>query len=560
MATDSRDGRSEGGLGGFLRRHLGLDGGDRRARQELQRQLEISESRYRTLFESATDVLIGMDVDGRITFASPSAQTLFHRPADELVGTALTSLLHANDAVLFEQWVDNLSSRVGRAPKFRITDVDGRTQHVECTARALPAGGGLGVAMLSLRDVTERQALQRRLREAERLASVGTLAAGVAHECNNPLTYVLGNLDLVKRRLKMLAAEGVEVADMLPAAREAIDGALRVQRIVGDLKAFAGADDDLLRPLDLRDVLRSACKLAANQLRSRARVRARLEEVSAVRANEGRLVQVFVNLMVNAANALPEGRAGEHEVRVDLSAGDQGSPTVIVSDNGCGMTPEVLERIFEPFFTTRRGRGGTGLGMSICHGIVTGLGGDIHVDSEVGKGTRVQIRLPACKEPAASAGRSRSVISRGLMIRGKARVLVVDDEAYICALFRRTLAGRPGTDRKGHEVVTASGGREALDLLEAGRTFDFVFCDLVMPEVTGMDLYRTLIERHDAHADRMIVMTGGAFTPDARAFLDQVDLPVLEKPFRPREVRELIGALTDDPSDLDAFSELDTAA
>lgn len=198
--------------------------------------------RYRTLFEAATDVLMGLSVDGRVTFASPSAEILFGRTPDELVGARLSRLPQDNDAPLFGQWVDNVSTRVGPAPNFRVVASGGVLRSVECAIGAPRASADLGVA----------------------------------HERNNPLTYVMGNLDLVKRRLKRLASEGVEVADMLPAAREALDGAQRVRRIVRDLNAFAGADDGLLRPLDLRGVVSSACKLAGSQLRSRARVREEL--------------------------------------------------------------------------------------------------------------------------------------------------------------------------------------------------------------------------------------------------------------------------------------------
>ncbi|MEW5847401.1 MAG: PAS domain S-box protein [Myxococcota bacterium] len=260
------------------------------------------------------------------------------------------------------------------------------------------------------RDVTEARQLRAKMVQLDRLVSVGTLAAGVAHEVNNPLAYLLSNLDFALERvahelsLHSAATErttegGAQVAfleELLASLRDARDGAERVRKISRDLKTFARGDGEGRRPVCVERVLDVAINMTRNQLVHRARLTRSQGEPAPVMANEGQLAQVFVNLLVNGAQAIRSGRPGENEIHVSTSMVG-GNVVVMIRDTGAGIAPEALQRIFEPFFTTKPVGEGTGLGLSICFGIVRDLGGDITVKSDVGAGTEVTVTLPALR-------------------------------------------------------------------------------------------------------------------------------------------------------------------
>ncbi|WP_306818154.1 sensor histidine kinase [Archangium lipolyticum] len=261
-------------------------------------------------------------------------------------------------------------------------------------------------------SLKQLQIAQAQLLFAERLATIGQLAAGLGHEINNPLSFILCNLDYVQQQL--VRTSGVptqeESQEMLEALADARDGAERVRLIVKDLKVLSHPNDMELGPVDVVTTLRGAAKVAAYEMRDRARLVEDLDAVPAVNAHRARLSQVFLNLLINAAHAIPPGQAKQNEIR--LSARMDGPTRVLVevSDTGCGISQENLERIFSPFFTTKPVGVGTGLGLSVCHGIVTALGGDISVESELGRGSTFRVSLPVYEEeaPSAQAGSSRA--------------------------------------------------------------------------------------------------------------------------------------------------------
>jgi two-component system, NtrC family, sensor kinase len=259
----------------------------------------------------------------------------------------------------------------------------------------------LAEANTRLRDSLQQlQEAQEQLLFADRLASMGRLAAGVGHEINNPLAFILSNLRFVHGALTELmgAPSEEDRLEMLSALSEAREGAERVRLIVQDLKTLSRPDDVALGPVDIAAVVRGSAKMARHEVRDRARFVEACDKVPAVLANAPRLGQVFLNLFINAAHAIPSGRAEENEIRVvaRLSAPDR--VTVEVSDTGCGIPPEHLRRVFDPFFTTKPVGVGTGLGLSVCHRIITALGGEIRVESEVGRGTRFFITLPVAED------------------------------------------------------------------------------------------------------------------------------------------------------------------
>ena len=386
-----------------------------------------------------------------------------------------------------------------------------------------------------LRDASlrvERSRMQEQLLISDRMASVGTLAAGVAHEINNPLACVVANVDLaaravVERAEKLgLMAEFSDVRDELHDAREAIE---RIRNIVRDLKIFSHSEEDKTGPVDIQRVMESTLRMAWNEIRHRARLVKNYGKTPPVQASESRLGQVFLNLVVNAAQAIAEGHAENNEIRISTSVDPAGSVVIEIADTGPGMPPEVLGRLFTPFFTTKPVGAGTGLGLSICHRIVTGFGGSIDVKSEVGKGTAFRIALPPARAEVPAEAPN---VTLDMGARRRGRILVVDDEPMIAKVVQRALSTE-------HEVVIGT-AEEALNRIGAGERFDVILCDLMMPQMTGMDLHAELSRVAREQADRMIFLTGGAFTTGARAFLDETPNQRIEKPFDTLHLRALI--------------------
>jgi two-component system cell cycle sensor histidine kinase/response regulator CckA len=243
---------------------------------------------------------------------------------------------------------------------------------------------------------------------------------------------------------------------------------------------------------------------------------------------------VVLNLLINAADATPEGSRERYEVRVATSTDAKGRAVIEVSDDGPGIAPHIARRIFDPFFTTKAVGSGMGLGLAICHRIVTQLGGELSFESARGGPTTFRVVLPAADLPAAAeTARTATTDPR----RARARVLIVDDEPTLLRTVRWLLAGA-------HDVSVASSGREALDLLREDSRFDVVLADLMMDGVTGMDLYDAVRDVHPGLEKRMVFMTGGPSTRRSHEFLARVSNPRIEKPFSAAELEAAISLST----------------
>jgi signal transduction histidine kinase len=375
-----------------------------------------------------------------------------------------------------------------------------------------------------LREAAGR-AEQRRMHEqlliSDRMASVGTLAAGVAHEINNPLTYI----NILVGRLSSLEASSQRdalSAHRLEMLNEVRDGLRRVERITDDLRTYSRADDGSQASTNVHATLDSALRIAGHEIRHRAQLVKAYGDVPSVRGSDGRLGQVFLNLIMNAAQSMAEGEAHTNQLRISTRVVDDGRVAVEISDTGTGIPNELLGKIFEPFFTTKRTGEGTGLGLSICRGIINGLGGDISVRSELGKGSTFTVLLPA-GPPHKEVAPARKTLPVGQRDR-HGRILVVDDDRSVGTVVASVLGAQ-------HEVAIARSGREALGMLERDSEFDLIVCDVMMPEVSGVDLYEALVLVRPHLGNRFLFMTAGAFTKSAREFLDRVQPPTIHKPF-----------------------------
>ena len=508
------------------------------AREALAR----SEARFRALIEGAPDA-IGVMRDGLTVYANPRlARFLGFDDPRELVGSSVRARIHPDDLETFD------ARTKGRAPgsrlqphEYRIVRRDGAIVTAEISSMPVDYDGAPAL-LCFLRDTTERSRLQSQLAQAERLATIGTLAAGVAHEINNPLSYVVAGLELLATReipaVQKEVGEGAgaarlaTIAEVLATIRDGVD---RVRDIARDLKTFACVDERPRSPVDVRRVMDASIQLASTEIRHRAKLVKRYADVPAVEANDSRLGQVFLNLLLNAAQAMDEAKGDRKEIRVEISMDDARRVIVSVSDDGVGMDAATRARIFDPFFTTKAQGEGTGLGLSIAHGIVSGLGGTIDVDSEPGRGSTFRVVFPASARPSTRPPRS-SRSSRPFPPNGRVgRILVVDDDPAVGRALRRMLDP--------HEVVVAEGGAQAKEILARDRRFDAIVCDLMMPEVSGIDLYESISATDPALARRIVFVSGGAFTPQARAFLDAHVLAVLDKPCDSTTLHNAVAAM-----------------
>jgi len=464
--------------------------------------------------------LLGTIIDGRrmgLVFAGLSSLCLAGAVAGQMLGMVQTP--PTSRAVALGLTLGSLVALVGVLVAVTGHFASVRTETLERLARA----------ERNLAHAREQALL------AERLASLGTLAAGVAHEINNPMAFVAGNVETVLRQMKASRRDPSAPPDLSEwegALADAMSGATRIRDIVADLRTFAHQPDESLRAVDVPRVFGAVSRIVHNQLRHRAVLKVAVEGGLAVRASESRLSQVLVNLLTNAMQAMPSRPVEDN--RITLRARAVGTDRVVleVEDNGAGMSADVQARVFEPFFTTKPVGVGTGLGLYVCRNLVTAMNGKLTVSSEVGRRTLASVELAAA--PGVAASLHPSPVPPPPSERR--RVLIVDDEPLVSRALARMLRGRS-------EVTAVATVDEALALLSGAR-FDAILCDVMMPGRGGADLLRELTARDVSQAARVGFMTGGAFDSSSQALLDGVGDRWISKPFEPGAVEMLLDRLS----------------
>lgn len=515
---------------------------DRTEQQASEEALFRSEAQYRQIVETTTDGIITVDPDGLILFVNGRLAEMLGYKASEMIGKSLSAFVVEPEAVRSSEAHKQRERGMRVTWEGLLRHVNGTGVMVSITSTPIEGtDGSMAGSVAVIRDVTEQRKLQAQLMVSDRMASVGTLAAGVAHEINNPLAAVMANLDYIADSLSQLTGGERVPMDSLrrdawireeikPPLDDAREAAERVRFIVRDLKMFSRSPgEEQAGPVNVKAIMESSLRMAWNEIRHRARLVKDYGRIPDVDANEARLGQVFLNLVINAAQAMPEGAAETNEIRVTTKL--QGERVVIeVSDTGPGIPPEIGERVFDAFFTTKAMGEGTGLGLAICHRIVTDLGGQLTLDSEVGVGTTFCVSLPAArKETVEVVTATPKPVAAGR----RGRILLVDDEVMVIRILTRILA----TD---NEVVATVDAKEALARCVSGEKFDLILCDLMMPIMTGMDLYRELSRVAPEYAKKMIFVTGGAFTEKARQFLSETPREHIEKPFHSANLRAIV--------------------
>ncbi|MEO8183350.1 MAG: response regulator [Deltaproteobacteria bacterium] len=400
------------------------------------------------------------------------------------------------------------------------------------------------------RTTEDERVTRDRLDSVERLASLARMAAGVAHQINNPLTVVLANAELVAHELDRRCFSGDPSQPETVFDQDRLDETIEVQaelrlaaqriaRIVANIQFFCQPSPPPSARADVRRAIERAVRLTTSEFTGRARVLQELRPVPKVRTSEAHLTEVVKQLLLNAAQAIEPRSAATSEISVRTRLTEDGQIRIEVADTGCGMTPEVQRRSFEPFFTTKPVGVGTGLGLSICHGIVTAAGGRLSVETPAEGGTRVTVLLPSVESASgqlACAPRlppQRPRFSGSVRrAREQHRILMVDDEPMLLRSVRRLLPE--------YELVCVESAKKALALLDAGRPFDLIVSDVMMPEMSGIDFYEALCARYPEDARRVIFVTGGALGHHVGSFLGSVPNMRLEKPFAAADLRRVI--------------------
>jgi PAS domain S-box-containing protein len=481
-----------------------------------------------------------LDPSGHVVSLNYRAAELLGRTERESTGARLLELVPARIAPALDGL---LAGAAGGQPLPELTvelERPSGSLVLELTAASVVSTASEDAILLLIQDVTERaraarerEGLRAELESSQRMASLGTLAAGVGHEINNPLTYVMGNVELA---LELLAegddARSSELTELLDGA---LEGANRIRSIVRDLRTFSRIEPQAEVAVEVAEVVDSSLSILSNELKHRAKVVKKYEVVDPVRGDSARLGQVFLNLLTNAAQAIRDGQADTNTIRVTIEPGLPGFLVVGIHDTGVGIPASAIGRIFEPFFTTKAVGQGTGLGLAICRRIVSEHAGGITVESQPDVGTTFRVTLPTMPgAPAAAAGAD---VATAATPRVRANVLVIDDEPAVGSVAARVLRGR-------HSVVVTTSGKVAVARIENGERFALILCDVMMPTMSGTEVHERIARLDPEQAERIVFMSGGVFSYETRAYLDGLPNRRLDKPFRAEQLTALVDDLT----------------
>jgi PAS domain S-box-containing protein len=512
-----------------------------------EKALSRRERWFATTLESIGDAVLATNPEGEITFVNRVAEQVTGITRKDAIGKKIEDVLVlVNDS---GEPVQNALTRAMQGgfsailpSRTSLLDRQGAARRLDDVAAPIVDEHGelLGGVMV-FRDITERTQLERQLAMTERLATVGTLAGGMAHEINNPLAAIVANVAFARDELKELRAslaamrgKGTRdpqsseerIDEIASALDETLTSADRVRRIVHDLRYLARAETEPGTAIDIPPAIEQALALAAAAIKPHVKITRLFGTTPYVIAHEHQLAQVIANLVTNAAYEVAEAHpAGGGEISLRTRTRSDSQAAIEVTDNGRGMSQTVIDRVFEPFFTTKPVGAGTGLGLSMARGIVVSLGGAIEVESAPQRGTTFRVLLP----PATSVGASQTDTATTV---GRARVLVVDDEVSLAQATRRVLA-------RDHDVTVSTRAQEALDLIRGGARFDVIFCDVQMPEMDGLAFVASVHGIWPEGAARTVLVTSGALSPRAEQALANYGAVTLGKPAMPETLRKI---------------------
>ncbi|MCC6900463.1 MAG: PAS domain S-box protein [Polyangiaceae bacterium] len=500
---------------------------------QAERELRASEARFRALVEAIPDAIFLFGPDRLCQEARLGGLARSFPPAVRCVGASFEAIFDDDLAKLCRAAADTARDG-GPVAIEHVT----KGPHVEAFFDVCVTATEGGGALVLVRDATSARRFREWMLRSERLASVGSLATGVAHEINNPLTAVLGSTDFARELVVQCRVDAEDrvarhepafdqrAKDALVRAEEALDEVLqaasRIADTVRSLKSVAEPAGEEQSSVVLEAVLETAIRVVKNHIRHRAELVRQIERLPPVWGNATRLEDVFVGLLVNAAEAIEPGRADQNEVRVSAREGADGRVVVEVRDTGAGIAIADVERIFDPFFTTKSPGRGTGMGLAVCRSILSSVGGEIQVASAPGQGTTFTVHLLSAK----TAPAPRPTLPATSRRRSRGRVAVIDDEALVGSALERMLKNE-------HEVTVTQSAQSVIDALDRGERFDVILCDVMMPVLTGVAFHRIVAARYPDQAPAIMFISGGVFTDDMRRYLAQIPNVTLEKPVLP---------------------------
>jgi signal transduction histidine kinase/CheY-like chemotaxis protein len=497
-------------------------------REEVEKRLEVA-------IHHAPILLFMMDTDGVVTAADGALRPTLVRGNGGMVGRSLFEAYKDHPMVLGNVRRALAGETVSYSVEVRELILDVWLGPLRNAAGEL--AGAIGVCT----DVTEGRRFQTRLIQDDRIRAMGTLAASVAHEINNPLTYVLAGLEAARTeivnlslQLESLISSSRDQAAIATSLRrigklqEYLDpvlaGTKRIRDITRELRTFTRSDEEQQAVLDLGTVVRSVLKLVRKEIEARARL---VEDVGVsppVLANEARMVQVLTNLLVNAWQALPGADPARHVIGVRTGT-HAGHAIIEVWDSGAGVPPQLREKIFEPFTTTKPVGAGSGLGLFVCRNIINSWEGRITVHEAPGGGALFRVVLPATTASTEVLGQGESPDTGNEARARRSRILIIDDDELVAGALASRL------DQGMFEVRAVCNARQGLDILLADEDLDLAYCDLMMRDLTGIALHEAVKRKAPRQLRKVVFMTGGAFTAEARAFLEERPNACVEKPF-----------------------------
>lgn len=501
-----------------------LIGLDVTAEHHSKQKLERSEATLLAILKAQPELIIHLDRHLRLLDVKPGVDFAESQMLISAVGASMEELLkrlpHLDTPVVRAMNQDYQSTmEAGQVFERRLSipGPDGQIRYL--SLRGTPLMGGQE-SVLVARDETNQTEVDQRLRIAERMASVGTLAAGVAHEINNPLTYMMIHIELLAEQFRDHRDTDVESG-----VESLRDGAERIRQIVDRMRQISRIDHQRRVPVSVTEAIRSAVAITDHQRKHIADLSLEIDEEAFVLGDPTELGQVFINLISNALDALRTREDAQRNISIRVR--NSGSTvTCEIEDNGSGISPAHLTHIFDPFFTTRAPGQGTGIGLSIVRGILVDLGGDITVSSEPGK-TIFSIVLPRIEALEDVDSDPQEIV---LNLRSK--VVVIDDEPLIRKAVERILDM--------HDVLTFADAPSGLEYLLREDPPELILCDLMMPGFSGMELFELLAKQGSELISKIVFTTGGTFTLESEVFVQREDVRVLYKPLLADDLRRLV--------------------
>lgn len=497
--------------------------------------MENSSRYYSACIQHTNLGIIILNLDGTIVETNPCAELIYHLSKNDLFEKNFASFFVKKDQPIIQEGLKNCLEKEFILDEATLQRKGERSILIEMSAKTITIDDKKFI-LVSMKDITSRKQLTRQHILQDRLKAISTLAAGISHEINNPAAYIYTNLYFVLDELNKLKSaitdlDTLEKITLIEAAlSQSLNGVERIHKIINSLKGFTYINDQENKMLNLNEIIEASIGVIGYEISERATLEKKYEvENPQLAGNPGKLQQMFTHILLNALQSIPPGHPGKNKIEIKTQQRMDGI-LINITDTGKGIAVGSLPEIFDLFYTTKPTGAGYGLGLSICYDIVRAHQGDINVTSTPEEGTQVSIFLPYRELEPITDSRP----SPPQRVEKKLRILIVDDEVYLLDSLKRILESE-------FEITTCSSALKAYESIRKNpRQFDVILTDLIMPEMSGMDLYTKIASQYPELKPSFIFMTGGIFNEKVQHFLQDVSNRCIDKPFRMDELRDLL--------------------